>query len=220
MIKPEILAPIQDFTTLAAAVKGGADAVFFGVRGYNMRASAKNFTVEDLSQIMATAREAGIKAYLALNTIIYEEELEGLEQVLQAAYDAGVDAVICWDLAVVQKARKIGLEVHLSTQASVSNSEAALFYKSLGITRIVLARECNIWHIKKIKERAGIEIETFVHGAMCISISGRCFMSQFTMCSPKLSFMYQTYFILNPKPVPCSPAVPSQVQHSGRRGRF
>lgn len=181
--KPEILAPVQDFTTLTASIQAGADAVFFGIRGFNMRVSAKNFTVDDLPAIMEIVRSAGVKAYLALNVIIYEEEVDDVLKILKVAHATGVDAVICWDLAVVEMAREIGLEVHLSTQASISNSVSANFYKKLGITRVVLARECNLDQIKVIKKKTGLEIETFIHGAMCISISGRCFLSQFSMCS-------------------------------------
>ena len=180
MKKPEILSPIQDFLSLKAAIDAGADAVYFGVRGFNMRVTAKNFTVEDLPKITKTARVADVKTYLALNTIIYEEEIDEMRNVLQKAKDSGIDAVICWDLSVIQAAKEIGIETHLSTQASVSNSESALFYKNLGITRVVLARECSLEQIKKIKEKTDVEIETFIHGAMCVSISGRCFMSQFS----------------------------------------
>ncbi|MBP9750144.1 MAG: U32 family peptidase, partial [Candidatus Pacebacteria bacterium] len=104
--KPEILSPIQDLTSLRAAIDAGADAVFFGVQGYNMRVSAKNFTLEDIATVTTIAHEAGVKAYLALNTIIYQEELAGMEAVLKSAKSAQVDAVICWDLAVVEKARE------------------------------------------------------------------------------------------------------------------
>ena len=180
MKKPEVLAPVQDFTSLKAAIDAGADAVYFGIRGFNMRATAKNFTVKDLPKITKIARKAGVKTYLALNTIIYENELEKMQGVLRKAKNAKIDAVICWDLSVAQAAKKIGLEIHLSTQASISNSKTALFYKNLGITRIVLARECSLEQIKKIKKKTKMEIETFVHGAMCVSISGRCFMSQFS----------------------------------------
>ena len=182
MKKPEILSPIQDFTSLTAAITAGADAVFFGIIGFNMRVTAKNFTVADIPLITEQAHTAGVKVYLALNTIVYQEELDEVRKVLQVSKDAGVDAVICWDLSVVQIAKSIGLPIHLSTQASVANAEAALFYKELGISRIVLARECDLEQIKKIKEKADIEIEVFIHGAMCVSISGRCFMSQFTTC--------------------------------------
>ena len=180
MKKPEILSPIQDFISLKVAINAGADAVYFGIRGFNMRITAKNFTAEDLPKITKIAHGAGVRTYLALNTIIYEEEIDEMQEVLQKAKEAGVDAVICWDLAVIQAAKDIGLETHLSTQASVSNSKAALFYKDFGITRIVLARECSLEQIKKIKDKTNIEIETFIHGAMCVSISGRCFMSQFS----------------------------------------
>lgn len=182
MQKPEILSPIQDFTSLTAAIDAGADAVFFGVVGFNMRVTAKNFTVDDIPYIVEQAHAAHVKVYIALNTIVYQDELEEVRSVLQASKDAGVDAVICWDMSVIQIAKSIGLPIHLSTQASVANAEAALFYKEMGISRIVLARECDLEQIKKIKEKADIEIEVFIHGAMCVSISGRCFMSQFTTC--------------------------------------
>jgi putative protease len=182
MKKPSILSPIQDYTSLSAAIQNGADAVYFGIQGFNMRANAKNFTSKDLQKITKIAHQAGIKAYLALNTIIYEEELPRVKMLLKKAKAAQVDAVICWDLAVVQMSLALKLETHLSTQASVANSEAAKFYKKLGIKRIVLARECELSHIKDIKKHVKIEIETFVHGAMCVSESGRCFMSQFGTC--------------------------------------
>jgi putative protease len=180
MRKPELLAPIQDFTSLTAAIDAGADAVFFGVRGFNMRVTAKNFTIDDLPEITKKAKKAGIKTYIALNTIIFEEQMKEMKAVLHASKDAGVDAVICWDHAVIQTAREIGLPVHVSTQASVANSVAATFYKDLGAERIVLARECNLEQVETIKRETGLEIEVFIHGAMCVSISGRCFMSQFS----------------------------------------
>jgi U32 family peptidase len=182
MQKPEILSPIQDYTSLTAAVEAGADAIFFGVIGFNMRVTAKNFTVADIEKVVAYAHAHAVKAYLALNTIIYQEEIAEMRTVLETAKKAGLDAVICWDFAVIQIAREIGLPVHLSTQASVANAESALFYKNIGIERIVLARECSLEQIKEIKEKADVEIETFIHGAMCVSISGRCFMSQFSTC--------------------------------------
>ncbi len=180
MKKPELLSPIQDFTSLRAAIAGGCDAVYFGIRGFNMRAGAKNFIVDDLAEIVKIAQENKIKTYLALNTIIYEDELKQVDEILQKAKAAKISAVICWDLAVVQRAVKIGLETHLSTQASVANSEAAKFYKDLGIKRIVLARECSLEQIKEIKKKVDVEVETFIHGAMCVSESGRCFLSQFS----------------------------------------
>jgi len=177
--KPELLSPIQDFTSLQAAIAGGCDAVYFGIRGFNMRAGAKNFTGADLKKVVKICQQYKVRTYLALNTIIYENELKQIEIILKKAKTAGVSAVICWDLGVVEQAVKLGLETHLSTQASVANSMAAKFYKKLGIKRIVLARECSLEQIKEIKKQTDIEIEIFIHGAMCVSESGRCFLSQF-----------------------------------------
>lgn len=177
--KPELLAPIQDYTSLYAAINNGADAVFFGIKGFNMRAGAKNFTEKDLPKIVKIARTHKIKTYLALNIIIYENELKKVEALLKKVKKAGVNAIICWDFAVIQIAKKLGIEIHISTQASIANSETAEFYRKLGATRVVLARECSLEQIKEIKKHTKAEIEIFIHGAMCVSMSGRCFMSQF-----------------------------------------
>ncbi|MBU4360342.1 U32 family peptidase, partial [Patescibacteria group bacterium] len=194
MPKPELLSPIQDFTSLQAAIQAGADAVYFGIRGFNMRAGAKNFNVNDLKKITKICHKNNIKAYLAINIIIYQNELKKVENILKKAKIAKIDAIICWDMAVLQMARKLGHEIHLSTQASVANSESAEFYRKLGVKRIILARECSLQDIKKINKQipayrqAGfdsaqddiaLELEIFIHGAMCVSISGRCFLSQF-----------------------------------------
>ncbi|MFA6797151.1 MAG: peptidase U32 family protein [Candidatus Paceibacterota bacterium] len=177
--KPELLAPIQDYTSLTAAIENGADAVFFGIKGFNMRSGAKNFTVKDLPKIVKIAHKSNVKTYLAVNIIIYENEIKKVEEVLKKVKDAGIDAIICWDFAVIQIAKKLKIEIHVSTQASIANSESAEFYKKIGAKRVVLARECSIEQIKEIKRHTKVEIEVFIHGAMCVSISGRCFMSQF-----------------------------------------
>lgn len=179
MKKPELLAPVQDYTSLSAAINNGADAVYFGIRGFNMRAGAKNFTIGDLSKISKIAKENNVKTYLAVNTIIYPEEIKKLEAILKKVKSTGINAIICWDLAVIQIAKKLNIEVHISTQASVANSQAANLYKKLGAKRIVLARECSLKQTKKIKKETNVEIEVFIHGAMCVSVSGRCFLSQF-----------------------------------------
>ena len=179
MKKPELLSPVQDFVSLRAAIDAGADAVYFGLKKFSMRAKAKNFELKELKEVVNICHKEKIKAYLTLNTIIYENELEELKQILKSAKQAKIDAVHAWDMAVVREAKKLNIPVHLSTQASVSNSESALFYKNLGIKRIILARECSLDQIKDIKNKAKIEIETFVHGAMCVAVSGRCFTSQF-----------------------------------------
>ena len=177
--KPELLAPVQDYTSLMAAIDNGADAVFFGIKGFNMRAGAKNFELKDLSKIAKIAHRSNVKTYLAINIIIYEEEIQRVTEILKKVKKAGIDAIICWDFAIIQIAKKLGIEIHISTQASIANSQTAEFYRKLGATRIVLARECSLDQIKKIKKHTKVEIEIFIHGAMCVSMSGRCFMSQF-----------------------------------------
>ncbi len=176
MKKPELMAPAGDWTMLKAAIDAGADAVYFGVKQFNMRMKAQNFSLDELSEIVDLCHKNHVKAYLTLNTIIFDDEMEDLEETIKAAKMACIDMIICWDMAVMEMAKKYKVPICLSTQASVSNSKSAKFYKSLGVKRIVLARECSLDQIKIIKE-AGIEIEVFIHGAMCISISGRCFLS-------------------------------------------
>ena len=186
----ELLAPAGDAAALSAALKAGADAVYFGIDAFNMRQRARNFALADLPRIRTMTRDAGARAYLAMNTIVFEEEIGALETVLDAASAAGIDAVIAWDPAVIRGARRRELEVHLSTQASVSNSAGIIeAYERHGIRRFVLARECGLDRIDAIRraltEQLGpradrIELEAFVHGAMCVSESGRCFLSEFS----------------------------------------
>lgn len=139
----------------------------------------KNFTTKDLLKITKIAQKNKIKTYLAINTIIYEEEIKKVEKILIKAKKAKIDAIICWDFAVIQMAKKLKIKIHISTQASIANSKTAEFYRKLGAKRIILARECSLKQIKEIKKHTKAEIEIFIHGAMCISISGRCFLSQF-----------------------------------------
>ncbi len=175
--RPELLAPAGDFTCLRAAIQAGADAVYFGVGELNMRAMARNFTVADLPEIGRICRAAKVRAYLAANTIVFAGELPVLRELLAAAVGQ-VDAVICWDPAVLALCREFGLPIHVSTQASVANAAAAMFYREQGASRVVPARECTLDEVRAIREGAGIEVETFIHGAMCVSYSGRCFLSQ------------------------------------------
>jgi putative protease len=176
----ELISPVQDFTSLKAAIDAGADAVYFGLKEFSMRAKAKNFNLSELNKVAKYCHENKVKAYLTLNTIIYENELNKIKKILKKAKEAEVDAVHAWDFSVVKEALKLRIPIHLSTQASVSNSDAAKFYKKLGISRIILARECNLKHIRQIKKKVkGLEIEVFIHGAMCVAVSGRCFTSQF-----------------------------------------
>jgi putative protease len=177
--KPELLAPVGDFAMLRAAIQGGCNAIYFGIRGLNMRVRATNFSIRDLPEIVRICHENQIHAYLALNTIIYENELSQVKHVLKKASESHVHAIIAWDLAVLRYACEFQLPVHLSTQASASNSAAIEMYETLGVSRLVLARECSLEHIRKIKSKVSAEIEVFIHGAMCVSESGRCFISQF-----------------------------------------
>ncbi len=191
MKKAELMAPAGDLVCLSAAIKAGADAVYLGVKGTNMRAGAKNFSLPELRQACKLAKKNGVRVYLTLNTIYYEDELANVEKLILRASKAGVDAFIAWDNGILSILKKHNLEAHLSTQASVSNSEAIVEYrKHFGIDRFVLARECTMEHMKKMqrnlvkklgkKEAEKINIEIFAHGAMCISISGRCFLSEFS----------------------------------------
>ena len=174
--KYELLAPAGSFPTLITAIKAGADAVYFGLKEFSMRANAKNFTIKDLDKINKICGKK-IKKYLTLNVIIYDDELKKLESIIKKIKEK-IDAVICWDLSVIQLCKKYKIPFHISTQASISNSEAVNFYKKLGAERIVLARELNLKQIKEIKKKTKIELEAFCHGAMCVAVSGRCFLSQ------------------------------------------
>jgi putative protease len=175
--KPELMAPAGDWTMLRAAVSNGADAIYFGLDKLNMRARAANFTLDELPEIISFCKENNIKTYLTLNTIVFEEELSEVEEIIVSAKKNGVDRIICSDLAVADLCYKHSFPFCISTQSSISNSLAADVYKRLGAVRIVLARECSLDEIKKIRANTDLEIEAFIHGAMCIAVSGRCFMS-------------------------------------------
>src|SRR3989344_444731 len=174
--KPELLSPAGSFPSLIAAIESGADAVYFGLQEFNMRARAKNFKIYDLPRIKKLTFQKKIKKYLTLNAIIYNNELKPLEKLIKKAKPF-VDAIICSDIAVMILCKKYKIPFHVSTQCSVSNKETAKFYKKFGAERIVLARELNLKQIKEISKIINTEI--FIHGAMCISVSGRCLTSQF-----------------------------------------
>lgn len=181
--KPEIIAPAGDWTSMRAALEEGADAVYFGSDGFNMRAASKGFSPGDFGGIARLCRSHGARAYLALNSVIYDSETGEIDAVVSSAKHACLDAVICWDMAVIDACMRHGMPFHLSTQASVSNFEAVRFYTSLGAKMIVLARELTLDQAASItariqKESLPVTIECFVHGAMCVAVSGRCFMSQ------------------------------------------
>ncbi|MBT4377041.1 U32 family peptidase [archaeon] len=173
-MKYELLAPAGSFPMLIAAVKAGADAVYFGLKEFSMRDNAKNFEIKDLEKINKICGTK-VKKYLTMNVIVYDEERKKLEKIFKKI-KGKVDAIICWDMSVINLCKKYKIPFHISTQASISNIETAKFYKKLGAERIVLARELNLKQIKLISKI--LPIECFIHGAMCVAVSGRCFMSQ------------------------------------------
>lgn len=176
MRRPEILAPAGDFIALQAAIDAGADAVYFGLGTLNMRArSTVNFKESDLPEIAERCR-GRVKAYLTLNAIIFESELEEVERLIILAKPY-VDAFIVSDWGVISLCRKHGVEIHVSTQMSTSNSSGVAFLAAQGVSRVVLARECTLAEVKEIVSKSSIEIECFVHGAQCVAESGRCLMS-------------------------------------------
>ena len=178
MKKYELMAPAGKFPMLVTAVNAGADAVYFGINDFSMRSGTRNFSINDLNKIKTICKPKKVKMYLTLNTIVYDNEINKLEKIIKKI-KGKINAIICWDFAVIQLCKKYKIPFFISTQASVSNTESAKFYKKLGAKRIVLARELNITQIKKISQIPGSEIECFCHGAMCVSISGRCLTSQF-----------------------------------------
>lgn len=175
--KPELLAGAGDWKMLRTAVKYGADAIYFGVDELNLRAKASNFQLDELEEVVNYLHENNVDAHLTVNAVVYDEQNDKIDLVLKEAKRCNVDFVIAWDLAIIDKCIEFDLPLCISTQASVSNSGAAKMYKKLGAKRIVLARECTLDQIKEIKRKVDIEIEAFVHGAMCVAVSGRCFMS-------------------------------------------
>lgn len=184
----EIMAPVGSRESLQAALQAGADSIYFGIEKLNMRAhSASTFTIDDLREIAATCGERGVKTYLTVNTIIYDEDIELMHQIIDAAKEAGISAVIASDVAVMTYCQKVGQEVHLSTQLNISNIEALKFYSQFADV-VVLARELNMEQVAKIHEQAEqmnicgpsgkkIRIEMFCHGALCMAISGKCYLS-------------------------------------------
>ncbi len=174
----ELLAPVRDEVSFVAAVEAGADAVYLGVGELNMRIRSRGIEPEKLGKIVQKAHRRKVKVYVTLNTIIYDEDLLRLEQLLAVVREAKADAVIGWDLAVVQQAKSLGIPIHISTLANISNSQAVRFYENLGVKRLVLARELSLEQIRQIKKNTPLEIEVFGHGALCVSISGRCFLSE------------------------------------------
>ena len=184
----EIMAPVGSRDSLAAAIQAGADSIYFGIENLNMRArSASTFTIDDLKEIAHTCEQHGMKSYLTVNTIIYDQDIALMRTIVDAAHEAGISAIIAADVAVMTYARSIGQEVHLSTQLNISNTEALRFYAQFADV-VVLARELNLEQVAEI-HRAIVEehicgpsgqpvrIEMFCHGALCMAVSGKCYLS-------------------------------------------
>lgn len=190
----EIMSPVGSYESLMAAIQGGADSIYFGIEGLNMRSrSSNNFTIEDLHKIAGICKEHGIKSYLTVNTIIYDEDLSYMYQIVDAAKSAGISAVIAADVAVMHYAATIGQEVHLSTQLNITNVEVLKFYARFADV-VVLARELNLKQVREIYEQIVeqqikgpkgelIRIEMFSHGALCMAVSGKCYLSLHEMNS-------------------------------------
>lgn len=184
----EIMAPVGSYESLMAAIQGGADSIYFGIEGLNMRSrSSNNFTTDDLRRIVSICREHGLKSYLTVNTVIYDEDLPLMREIIDAAKAAEVSAIIAADVAAMNYADSIGQEVHLSTQLNISNAEALKFYARFADV-VVLARELNLNQVQAIHRQIVdqhicgpkgelIRIEMFAHGALCMAVSGKCYLS-------------------------------------------
>lgn len=177
----EILSPAGDLERLKWALMYGADAVYIGGYNYSLRANANNFSVDDIKEAVTLAHSLNKKIYVTVNILFRDEDLKDLDDYLITLSDIGVDAFIVSDLAVIRRIKELNLkpEIHISTQESTLNKETALFWKNMGATRVVLGRECSKEDILDIKNNVDIELEVFIHGAMCTSYSGRCVLSNY-----------------------------------------
>ena len=177
---PELLAPAGDFEKLEFAYLYGADAVYFGGQNFSLRANAKNFSLEDMKRATEYAHSLGKKVYVTVNIVFHDSDFDGLDDYLKYLDSINIDGIIASDIAVIKRVQELKLHfsVTLSTQASLLNTRAVKFWKNLGVTRVVLAREASREEIKKVKD-TGIEVETFIHGAMCTSFSGKCVLSNY-----------------------------------------
>ena len=176
----ELLAPAGDFERLYFAFLYGADAVYFGGQNFGLRANAKNFNLEEIKKATEYAHSLGKKVYVTVNIVFHDSDFAGLDEYLKYLDDIGIDSIIVSDIAVIKRVKELGLNLAmcLSTQASTMNSRAVKFWRNLGVTRVVLAREASRDAIKRIKD-TGIEVEAFIHGAMCTSFSGKCILSNY-----------------------------------------
>lgn len=176
-MKVELLAPAGDLERLKIAIKYGADAVYIGYEKLSLRANAKNFTYDEIKEGVAFAHKHLKKVYVTVNIVLHNKELEEIDESIKALSNLSVDALIISDPAIFKYAKKYNMEIHMSTQASIMNYKAVEFLQKQGVSRVVLARECSKEDIRDIISKTNMEIETFIHGAMCAGISGRCVLS-------------------------------------------
>ena len=177
---PELVMGIRNLAGLEACSRY-ADAVYFSTDRLSLRAKAKEIPLDNLKAFVFQVKAKGLRAYLAVNSTVNENQLRDVQEIIAAAVVARVDAIIAWDPAVILSAQKAGLRVHISTQANVTNHETVEFYKRFGAKRIVLSRELSLDEIKNIRQQTEVEIETFIHGAMCMAVSGRCHLSAYVL---------------------------------------
>ncbi len=175
----ELLAPARDFTALRSALNSGADAVYVGLDGYNMRAHSGNFTLDNLSEAADVCKQFDAGLYVCTNTVMRNRDIYHLKTLLPRIQSAGADAIIASDLGVLKIASEADLDVHLSVQANISNSESLELLADLGVKRVILSRELSLHEIGEMTKDTSLEVEAFVHGAMCLAISGRCFLSSY-----------------------------------------
>ncbi|WP_455645033.1 U32 family peptidase [Methanosphaera sp.] len=175
----ELLAPARDKRSVSAAINNNADAIYVGITDYNMRANVANINIEDIKDISKQCHDNNKQLYVCTNTVVTDNQLEKYRKQLVKLEQYDVDALIISDMGMINIANKSSIPLHLSVQANITNTEALKLYKELGITRAVLSRELSLEDIKRIKKNSPIEIETFVHGAICVAMSGRCFLSSY-----------------------------------------
>lgn len=175
----ELLAPARDFSALNAAILNGADSVYIGVEGHNLRAHTSSFSLEDIEKAVKLCHDAGKKIYACTNTILKDPELEKLEIIIPQLQEYEVDALIISDLGAMFLALDYDMDVHMSVQTNISNTKTVNALEKLGVKRVILSRELSLEEIKSIRKNSKLEIEVFVHGAMCLALSGRCFLSAY-----------------------------------------
>ncbi|MGE4571898.1 MAG: U32 family peptidase [Candidatus Izemoplasmatales bacterium] len=201
-MKTELLAPAGDLQKAKIALLYGADAVYIGGKQFSLRARASNFDVSMIKELVDYAHQIEKKVYVTMNMVFHDEDVEGLDQYLKALDQIGVDAIICSNMIVIEKAKELtNLEIHLSTQFSLTNSSLANYFFQEGVQRVVLSREASLEEIKKIQNKSKAELEVFIHGGMCVSYSGRCTLSNYTVlrdanrggCAHTCRWLYNLY---------------------------